>query len=161
MQVPPDPADVHRIPDGLAAEGIASVAVCFLHAHRNPVHELAVRRLLGARLPGVSVVLSHEIAPEQGEYERSSSAVATAYVARSVESYLAALGRALQDRACPAPLHVMRSGGGICAAALVARQPIQTILSGPAGGVVAARAISRALDRPNLIALDMGAPHRT
>lgn len=153
---PLDPAEVEGVADWLQAEGIGSVAVCLLHAHRNPLHELEVRRLLKARLPGLSVVLSHEIAPEQGEYERSSSAVATAYVSRTVESYLTALQGELRGRGCPAPLHVMRSSGGICSADLVARQPIQTILSGPAGGVVAARTISQALERPDIIAIDMG-----
>ncbi|MFZ1703661.1 MAG: hydantoinase/oxoprolinase family protein, partial [Saprospiraceae bacterium] len=148
--------DVVRVADRLGAEGITSVAVCFLHAHKNPVHELEFRRLLKERLPNVSVVLSHEISPEQGEYERTSSVVATAYVSRTIDTYLSELQRELCARSCPAPLHVMRSSGGICSAELVARQPIQTILSGPAGGVVAAETISKALNRPNLIAIDMG-----
>lgn len=148
--------DVVRVADRLGAEGITSVAVCFLHAHKNPVHELEFRRLLKERLPNVSVVLSHEISPEQGEYERTSSVVATAYVSRTIDTYLSELQRELRARSCPAPLHVMRSSGGICSAELVARQPIQTILSGPAGGVVAAETISKALNRPNLIAIDMG-----
>lgn len=156
VKLPLDPAEVEQIAERLERDGIRSVAVCFLHAHRNPVHELAFAKLLKARLPRVSVVLSHEISPEQGEYERTSSVVATAYVSRTVETYLAALQGELAARNCPAPLHVMRSSGGICSASLVARQPIQTILSGPAGGVVAAETIAEALNRPNLIGIDMG-----
>lgn len=148
--------DVTQVVQKLKEEGISSVAVCFLHAHRNPAHELQFRDLLKAQLPDVSVVLSHEISPEQGEYERTSSVVATAYVSRTIDTYLSVLQRELAARSCPAPLHVMRSSGGICSAELVARQPIQTILSGPAGGVVAAETISKALNRPNLIAIDMG-----
>ena len=73
-----------------------------------------------------------------------------------MDRYLSALTVELDKRSCTAPLQVMRSSGGICSAKLVARQPIQTILSGPAGGVVAAETIARSLDRPNLIAIDMG-----
>ena len=156
VKTPLNSADVARIAQKLTEEGITSVAVCFLHAHKNPVHELEFSRLQKELLPDVSVVLSHEISPEQGEYERTSSVVATAYVARTIDTYLGALQRELRARSCPAPLHVMRSSGGICSAELVARQPIQTILSGPAGGVVAAETISKALNRPNLIAIDMG-----
>ena len=156
VETPLDPAEVAALAERLAADGVRSVAVCFLHSHHNPAHELAFRSLLQQRLPDVSVVLSHEIAPEQGEFERTSTTVATAYVSRTVETYLAALVEQLGVRDCAAPLHVMRSSGGICSAELVARQPIQTILSGPAGGVVAAETISRTLNRPNIIAIDMG-----
>jgi N-methylhydantoinase A len=156
VETPLDPAGVAALADRLASDGVRSIAVCFLHSHHNPAHELAFRSLIQHRLPGVSVVLSHEIAPEQGEYERTSTTVATAYVSRTVETYLAALVEQLGARDCAAPLHVMRSSGGICSADLVARQPIQTILSGPAGGVVAAETISRTLNRPNIIAIDMG-----
>ncbi|RDL50357.1 Acetophenone carboxylase gamma subunit [Ensifer sp. M14] len=151
-----DEADVEMIASWLSAEGVRSVAVCFLHAHKNPAHELEFKALLQKRFPQISVMLSHVIAPEQGEFERTSTTVATGYVARTVETYLAALVRELGARECTAPLHVMRSSGGICSAELVARQPIQTILSGPAGGVVAAETISRSLNRPNIIAIDMG-----
>lgn len=151
-----DPAEVAVLAERLAAEDVRSIAVCFLHSHHNPTHELAFRSIIQERLPEVSVVLSHEIAPEQGEFERTSTTVATAYVSRTVEAYLAALVEQLGVRDCAAPLHVMRSSGGICSAELVARQPIQTILSGPAGGVVAAETISRTLNRPNIIAIDMG-----
>lgn len=156
IETPLDPNEVAALAERLAADGVRSVAVCFLHSHHNPAHELAFRGLLQQRLPEVSVVLSHEIAPEKGEFERTSTTVATAYVSRTVETYLAALVEQLAVRDCAAPLHVMRSSGGICSAELVARQPIQTILSGPAGGVVAAETISRTLNRPNIIAIDMG-----
>jgi N-methylhydantoinase A len=148
--------DIDPITRWLETEGITTVAVCLLHAHRNPDHEIALRYALTARLPGLSVVLSHEVSPEQGEYERTSTTVATAYVARTVDRYLTNLVAQLKARSCPAPLQVMRSSGGVCSAQMVSRQPIQTILSGPAGGVVAAQTLARALGRPNLIAIDMG-----
>lgn len=148
--------DVRRVAEWLLAEGITSVAVSFLHAHRNPSNEVTLRERLSTLVPDASVVLSHEVAPEQGEFERTSTTLATGYVARTVDRYLAALTVELDRRQCSAPLQVMRSSGGICSAKLVARQPIQTILSGPAGGVVAAETLARSLVRPNLIAIDMG-----
>ncbi|MBZ7927166.1 hydantoinase/oxoprolinase family protein (plasmid) [Ensifer adhaerens] len=156
VEMPLDPQEVAALLETLERDGVRSVAVCFLHSHHNPAHELAFKALLQQRLPGISIVLSHQIAPEQGEFERTSTTVATAYVSRTVETYLAALVEELDVRGCAAPLHVMRSSGGICSAELVARQPIQTILSGPAGGVVAAETVARTLGRPNLIAIDMG-----
>lgn len=95
--------DVTRVAQKLAEDGISSIAVCFLHAHKNPVHELEFRDLLKAQLPDVSVVLSHEISPEQGEYERTSSVVATAYVSRTIDTCLSVLQRELRARSCPAP----------------------------------------------------------
>ncbi|MFF1830513.1 hydantoinase/oxoprolinase family protein [Paenarthrobacter sp. NPDC058040] len=148
--------DVRRLADWLNKEGITSVAVSFLHAHRNPANEQKMREGLAELVPNASVVLSHEVAPEQGEFERTSTTLATGYVARTVDRYLSALTTELDERRCTAPLQVMRSSGGICSAELVARQPIQTILSGPAGGVVAAETLSQSLNRPNLIAIDMG-----
>ncbi|OZB85005.1 hydantoinase/oxoprolinase family protein [Microbacterium sp. 13-71-7] len=148
--------DGRRAAAWLIEEGIDSVAVVFLHAHQNPANELAMRAHLARFAPTVSVVLSHEAAPEQGEFERMSTTLATAYVARTVDKYLKNLAVELDRRDCRAPLQVMRSSGGICSAELVTRQPIQTILSGPAGGVVAVATLAKRLSRPNLIAIDMG-----
>ncbi|WP_244930892.1 hydantoinase/oxoprolinase family protein [Nocardioides sp. W7] len=156
VETPLDADDVRQAAQWLHAEEISTVAVCLLHAHRNPAHEVELRDRLLELLPDLSVVLSHEVSPEQGEYERTSTTVATAYVARTVDRYLTNLVAQLRERGCTAPLQVMRSSGGVCSAELVARQPIQTILSGPAGGVVAAETLARGLGRPNLIAIDMG-----
>ncbi len=156
VELPLAEQEVERIAEWLRASGITSVVISLLHAYENPAHELQLRDGLARRVPGVSFVLSHEVAPEQGEFERTSTTLATGYVARTVERYLSALETELQERSCAAPLQVMRSSGGICSAELVAHQPIQTILSGPAGGVVAAETLARVLDRPNLIGIDMG-----
>lgn len=156
VEVPLADEEISRIAEWLRESGITSVVVSLLHAYENPVHELRLRAGLAELVPEASVVLSHEVAPEQGEFERTSTALATGYVARTVERYLSALETELQARSCTSPLQVMRSSGGICSADLVAHQPIQTILSGPAGGVVAAETLAHVLERPNLIAIDMG-----
>jgi N-methylhydantoinase A len=147
---------VTAIAQWVRREDISTVAVCLLHAHVNPVHERLIKRLFADIAPSVAVVTSHKVSPELGEYERASTTVATGYVARTVDRYLTTLIRELGNRGCTAPLHVMRSSGGICNARLVAQNPIQTILSGPAGGVVAMETLAAALDRPNLVGVDMG-----
>lgn len=156
VEQPLDDGDVAALCSWLTDEAITTVAVCFINAYRNPIHELELRSRIEQQLPDVSVVLSHEVSPEQGEYERTSTTAATAYVARTVDRYLTHLTTELQARDCRVPLQVMRSSGGVCSAEMVARQPIQTILSGPAGGVVAAETLAHGLGRPNLVAIDMG-----
>ena len=148
--------DLRAVAEWLKAQSINSVAVCLLHAHVNPSHECQVQELLLRDNPDLSLVLSHQVAPEQGEFERTSTTVATGYVARRIDGYLRKLVLELKARDCSAPLHVMRSSGGICSVDQVARQPIQTIFSGPAGGVVAAETLARTRQTPNLIAIDIG-----
>jgi N-methylhydantoinase A len=156
VEVPLNVEDVASLAAWLEDCDIKSVAVCFLHAHTNPTHERQLKQLLLQTLDDVSIVLSHEVAPELGEFERTSTTVATAYVARSIDAYLKNLVRQLHAGYCTAPLHVMRSSGGICEVAQVVHQPIQTIFSGPAGGVVAVEVLARKLARPNLIGIDIG-----
>lgn len=156
IEVALDADEVDEIARWIQHEGIMTVAVCLLHAHVNPAHEKLIEQRFAAVAPSVAIVLSHAVSPELGEFERASTTVATGYVARTVETYLTTLTRELRNRGCSAPLHVMRSSGGLCNARLVAQHPIQTILSGPAGGVVAMETLAAALNRPNLVGVDMG-----
>lgn len=156
IDTPLDPAALDAIADRVESDRIRTVAVCLLHATRNPAHEREIRDALLARHPGLQVSLSHQVAPEIGEYERFSSTVVNAYVATTVGDYLARAQEGLQARAYAPPLLVMRSSGGVTSADSARTRPIQTLLSGPAGGVVGAEVLARALDRDHLLALDMG-----
>jgi N-methylhydantoinase A len=156
VQLPLDEASLDEVVDRIEPEGMDSVAVCLINAHRNGVHERRVRELLEQRAPGVRISLSHEVAPQIREYERASTTVMDAYVARPVERYLGSLERRSRDAGLGSGLQVMRSNGGTASASLVVDQPVLTLLSGPAGGVVGAERLAAALDRPRLIALDMG-----
>src|SRR5207248_2172569 len=122
----------------------------------NPEHELRARDILSGALPGLSVTLSHEVAREWREYERASSAVLNAYVAPIVERYLATLQEGMRGLGVRARLHVMQSNGGVMTAAAARQRPIQTLLSGPVGGTIGGAALSRAMERPNLLCVDMG-----
>jgi len=148
--------DFSPILEKIQAERIGAVAVCFLHAYVNPEHEVRAREILQTSVPGLSVSLSHEVAREWREYERSSSAVLNAYIAPTVERYLRSLEGQLEDRAVEARLHVMQSNGGVMTADAARDLPIQTLLSGPVGGTIGGGALSEALGRPNLLCVDMG-----
>lgn len=148
--------DFEPIVDKATAEGIRAIAVCFLHAHTFPEHELEARRILRTALPDVSVSLSHEVAKEWREYERASSAVMNAYVAPVVQRYLTSLEQQFADMGMTAPVHVMQSSGGVISAETARRNPVFTLLSGPVGGTIAGTALAASGERRNLLCVDMG-----
>jgi len=116
------------------------LAVCFLHSYANPAHERAAGRIL----KGAS--LSSDVLPEYREYERLSTTVLNAYVAPVVDRYLGRLGRSIPG------LRILASDGGAITPASASRRAAQTLLSGPAGGVIAAQALGYG----KVIAFDMG-----
>ena len=109
VQTPLRPEDFDPIVEKIEAEGIDAVAVCFLHANVNPIHELEARRIIQERLPEVSVSLSHEVAREWREYERTSSVVLNAYIAPVTQGYLEESGGAdcRARRPGPPPRHAV------------------------------------------------------
>jgi N-methylhydantoinase A len=138
-------------------EGFGSVAVAFLFSYVNPDQELRAEAILREELgDGVAISLSHRVAREWREYERTSSAVIDAYTAPIVRRYLERLESELKDRGLAVPLHVMQSSGGIVTAESARRLTLQTLLSGPVGCTMGGVALARLLDRPNLICIDMG-----
>ncbi|MBI4241524.1 MAG: hydantoinase/oxoprolinase family protein, partial [Candidatus Rokubacteria bacterium] len=153
---PLDREALRGIASVLAAEGVRSVAVCYLHSYANPVHEEQTRGFLAELLPGVSVSLSHEVVPEYREFERMSTTVLNAYIAPLLETYLAQLEAAIRARGCSGGLFVMASGGGVMSVARAKRFPVQTVLSGPAGGVTDSVLMGRAIGASHLITYDMG-----
>lgn len=117
-----------------------NVAVCFLHSYANPAHERAAKRLLGG------AVLSSEVLPEYREFERMSTTVLTAYVGPVMERYVKRLGASIPS------LRLMASDGGSITTDAALRRAAQTLLSGPAGGVIAAQALGLG----KVISFDMG-----
>ena len=153
---PMDETDVERIAEALRQAGVASVAVCFLHAYRNPAHEQRAGAILRAVLPRASVSLSSEVAPEFREYFRASTTVVNAAVRPVVEQYLSAIERRLRTDGFVAPLLVMQSNGGVLTAASARERPVFMVESGPAAGVIAATYLAEGLGRRDVIAFDMG-----
>jgi N-methylhydantoinase A len=146
-----EPLDLSTLPD-VDAE---AVAVCLLHAYRDPSHERAVADELRRRLPDAHVVASHEVAPEFREYERASTTAADAYLGPVVARYLRALADAATVAGLPVPL-VMRSSGGVSTPEEAAEHPATILVSGPAAGVVGAARLAALAGIENAIAFDMG-----
>ena len=137
-------------------DSVEALAVSFMHAYRNPVHERLAGDAIRDAMPGVPVSLSSEVAPEIREFERTSTACANAYVQPLMQSYLSALEQRLAALGVNGVLFVMLSGGGIASVAQARRFPIQMLESGPAAGAMAACHYARATGTHDLISFDMG-----
>ena len=153
---PFDDVDAREIAREIDRRGYTAVAVGFLHSYANPAHERRMREILEEEAPNVEVTLSHELSREYREYERTSTAVLDAYIKPIMRSYLRALEGELARRGFEGRFLMSRSGGGAMTASAAREQPVNLILSGPAGGVVGAAAFAKLVDRPNLITIDMG-----
>ena len=140
-----------------SAEGFESIAVAFLFSYRNPVHELRAAEVLREALgEDVPISLSHTVAREWREYQRTSSTVLDAYTGPTVRSYLELLDSKMRKKGLTVPLHVMQSSGGMVTATSARELTLQTLLSGPVGGTMGGVSLARLLRRPNLICIDMG-----
>ncbi|MGH7813543.1 MAG: hydantoinase/oxoprolinase family protein [Candidatus Binataceae bacterium] len=143
-------ADLAQIRRIAARSGAESFAICLLHSYANPAGEEAIARALAPLKRPVSV--SHRLVAEYREYERFSTAAVNAYVAPRMAAHLGNLERRLRG----ARLRVMQSGGGAIGVSLARKQPVRTILSGPAAGVIGAAALARFIGTNRFIAFDMG-----
>ncbi len=148
---PLTPEEITRLTTLLKQAGVTSVAVCLLHSYANPQHELQLLHALEKE--SLEVSASHRILPEYREYERFATTAVNAYVTPLMASYLAHLEQGLLQ---PASLRIMQSNGGSISARTAARAAVQTILSGPAAGVIGAQAIAAASGHTRIITFDMG-----
>lgn len=151
-----DEAAVLNALHAINAAGIGGVAVCFLHAHRNPAHERRVAALIEERFPTLAYSASAEIVPEVGEYERFATTVLNVSVKPFVDRYLAEFAGALGAHGYRGDLSIMTSSGGVVGADRARQVPMQLALSGPAGGVAASAYVARRAGFPNAITCDMG-----
>ncbi|MCH9672700.1 MAG: hydantoinase/oxoprolinase family protein, partial [Gammaproteobacteria bacterium] len=142
--------------DALAARDVDSVAVCLLHAYINPAHERAVEAAVRRRLPQVSVSLSSRVSPEMGEYERTSTTVANAYVHPIFRNYVENLMRALHARNFARELLMVLSDGRLVRAEQAVQHPIRLVQSGPAAGAEAARLFAELSGIADVLCFDMG-----
>ena len=116
----------------------SAVVVCFLHSYANDKHEKDAVAALRSALPDWFICSSAEVVPEMREYERFNTAVMNAYIGPVMDRYLTGLDTTLRSEGYRGPIFIMISNGGIITAQRAARFPVQTVLSGPAGGVAAA-----------------------
>ena len=146
-----DEASVQRVARRLKRERAEAVAVCLLFAFLDPSHEARVAELLREALPDAFVVASHEVAAEVREFERATTATIDAALGPPTGRYLGRLREATEAAGLPAP-HVMLSSGGVADLEQAAAHPAAMLLSGPAGGAVAARIVGE----PPALGFDMG-----
>lgn len=135
---------------------IQSVAIGYLHAFVNPIHETRTREILAKARPDLSISLACEVAPEIREFERLSTACANAYVRPLMASYLARLAGELKTQGFLCPFLLMTSGGGLTTLDTATKFPIRLVESGPAGGVILAQRISEHLGLDRMLSFDMG-----
>lgn len=140
----------------LTASGVEAVAICFLFAFKNPVHEERVARRLARLLPHVFISRSSDIAPVIREYERTSTTVLNAYLTPGFNDYLRQLEKKLGAENWHRPIHLMVNSGGLAHGKHVKKRAVKVLLSGPSGGVKGGETLARTWQRPNLILADMG-----
>lgn len=148
--------EVRAVCATLRDAGVEAVAVSLLFSYVNTEHEEQVKAILEEELPGVPVSVSHEVAPIWREYERASTTIADAYLRPLFGRYVRSLSDALDDAGMNRGWTIMKSNGGAMLAAAAGDAPVQTVMSGPAGGMTATEHVAAALGERNVLTLDMG-----
>ena len=156
IEIPADLAAVPGLLERFRQEGVEAIAVCFLHAYRNPANEAAVAGAIRAAWPAVSVVASHELSREWREYERASTTVLSAYVHPVTQRYINSLEQELVSAGFQQRPYMMLSNGGIATVATAKANPVALVESGPASGIFAGAHMGKLIGEPNLIMLDIG-----
>jgi len=145
---------VEKAARNLASAGCEAIAIAFVNAYANSQNEKAAREAVERVWPNAHVTTATDILPEIREFERTSTAVLNAYLQPAMGRYLGRLQSSLGKDG--ASLLIVQSNGGLMTADEASKAPIRTALSGPAAGVVAARAVGLAAGYPNVIGCDMG-----
>lgn len=140
----------------LMEEGAESIAICFLHSYANDENEKKALEVIREIAPDFPVSVSSEILPEFREFERMNTTVMNAYVQPRMQKYVSQLRRRLDENGINSPLTIMQSSGGMMTDQIAAQKSVNTLLSGPAGGVLAAEFLSKITDYHNIITGDLG-----
>ena len=154
-----EPLDMTSLPSILndfKSEEVEAVAICFLHSYANFAHEETVMKEVKKLWPEVAVVASHQITREWREYERTSTAVLSAYVQPAAEKYLKQLATGLSKKGFTGSPYIMQSNCGVDSLESVSRIPITMVESGPASGFWGAAELGKLINEPNILALDIG-----
>ena len=151
-----DLAGVETAVRTLLQQGAQALAIIFINAYANPANEIAAAATARAIWPNAHVVASHEVLPEIREFERASTTALNAYLQPVVGDYLGRIEAALERAGATSDLLIVQSNGGIMSARTARRLPVRTALSGPAAGVIAAAAIGRNANCPDIITADLG-----
>jgi N-methylhydantoinase A len=140
----------------LLDDGIEALAISLMHSYVNPAHEIRIEEIARELSPGLFISRSSATLPEYREFERTVTTVLNAYVMPAVDRYLGSITNGLMERELPAELSIVRSDAGIMSIGAAIERPVNTVLSGPAGGVKGASVIAAAAGHPNIVSMDMG-----
>jgi N-methylhydantoinase A len=154
-----EPLNLDGLPaiiEDFRADGVEAIAICLLHSYADPSHEQAVLELVRELWPEVSVVASHGITREWREYERTSTAVLSAFVQPVAERYLTRLADGVRESGFHGQLYVLHSNTGVDTVEKTKEIPITMVESGPASGFWGAAELGRLIGEPNVLALDIG-----
>lgn len=157
----PSAAEIKDVLDRILADGIESLAVCFLNSYANAEHEALVAEIARGYAPGLPVTLSAQVLPELGEFERASAAVLNAYVRPLAERYLTDLVSRVHELLPNAEFRLLLSNGGSAGLETGRRLPIRLVESGPAGGIIQVRQLqlgqhAGVAASDTVVAFDMG-----
>lgn len=147
---------LHRHIDFLHTQRVESVAICFLHAYANAMHEQRAREIIARALPELSISISSEVCPEIREYERTSTTLTNAYVKPLMSAYLGRMRTALDAAGFRGPIYLVTSNGGLTSVETARQFPVRLVESGPAGGAIFAADVARRADERKVLAFDMG-----
>jgi N-methylhydantoinase A len=154
---PLDEAEVRQAVRRLRARGVEAIAVCYLFGFVNAAHEERTGAIIREEAPGCRVSLASRVLPVIRKYPRLSTTVLDAYVGPTIERYLSDLGGRLTARGVRTrQVYLMQSNGGLMQVSVAARFPNQTLLSGPAAGVVAGIELARRIGESHAVTFDMG-----
>jgi len=148
---------VRNVARELARNEVDAVAVNLLWSFLNDSHEVRIEEILEEELPdGTFLTRASDLIPKWGEYERTTATAINAYIGPSTSEYIDRINDGLGERGYDGTLLVMQSGGGVMSAEDAVREPVKTIDSGPAAGIIGCRYLSERLEHENIIAADMG-----
>jgi N-methylhydantoinase A len=156
VRTPLDKAGLEAAVRALVDDGVEALAVCFMHAYRNDVHERAARAVVERVAPDLFLSVSSEVLPQVRLTDRVSTTVMNSYVGPVLRRYVEALVAGLGDLGFAGTLLVMQSNGGVATPEMIAKLPASTVLSGPAGGPVAGLAHARERGAADCMVVDMG-----
>lgn len=151
-----DLSGLPAILDDFRNDGVEAIAISFLHSYANPAHERATLEEVKRLWPEGSVVASHQITREWREYERTNTAVLSAYVQPAAERYLKRLNEGLKNEGFRGNPYIMQSNCGIDSLEAVSQIPITMVESGPASGFWGAAELGKLIGEPDVLALDIG-----
>ncbi|MFT8358839.1 hydantoinase/oxoprolinase family protein [Bifidobacterium aquikefiri] len=151
-----DSDEVVRAVKRIQNRGIRSVAVCYLFSFANDLHERETERIIHTVAPTMHVSLSSEILPQVREYERTAATAINAYLQPKCGPYLDSLSKKFNEHGIDVNIWVMQSNGGVTTPQYAAKYPINLLMSGPSGGVVAVEDVARQMRLNDAISIDMG-----